>query len=60
MALTPAEKQNRYRENLKVKGLYQAMKAKHAARMKTFRHNLTGQEKQDYDEKHVESQKKIS
>jgi len=56
MALTPAQKQKRYRENLKAKGLQQTMKAKNADRMKTFRRNLNSEVKEKYDKKHAESQ----
>jgi hypothetical protein len=41
MTFTNAQKQKRYRENLKAKGLYQAMKAKHSTRMRIYRENLT-------------------
>ena len=58
MALKPAEKQKRYRENLKIKGLHQMMKAKNSARMKTFRRNLTGEKKEGYNTRHAKSQRK--
>ncbi|CAM4848043.1 unnamed protein product [Rotaria magnacalcarata] len=57
MVLTNAQKQKRYRENLKVKGLHHEMKVKHAKRMKIYRQCLTGQAKQDYDKRHAESQR---
>ncbi len=57
MVLTKAQKQKRYRENLKARGLYHTMKAKHAERMRIYRQKLTGQAKQDYDERHAESQR---
>ena len=58
MVLTFAEKQKRYRENLKIKGLYQTMKAKNTARMKAFRYNLAGEKKEDYNKRHTKSQQK--
>ncbi|CAF3751388.1 unnamed protein product [Rotaria magnacalcarata] len=57
MALTNAQKQKRYRENLKAVDLYHAMKAKHAERMRIYRQSLTGQTKQDCDKRHAESQR---
>ncbi|CAF4608178.1 unnamed protein product, partial [Rotaria magnacalcarata] len=57
MVLTNAQKQKRYRENLKVKGLHHEMKVKHTKRMKIYRQCLTGQAKQDYDKRHAESQR---
>ncbi|CAF1442411.1 unnamed protein product [Rotaria sordida] len=57
MTFTNAQKQKRYRENLKAKGLYQITKAKHTVRMRIYRQNLTGTKKQDYDKKHAESQR---
>jgi hypothetical protein len=57
MTFTNAQKQKRYRENLKAKGLYQAMKAKHTVRMRIYRQNLTGKTKQDYDKRHAESER---
>ncbi|CAF1292332.1 unnamed protein product [Adineta steineri] len=58
MALTSAEKQKRYRENLKAKGLYKTMKEQNATRMKKFRHALTNEEKVKYNKKHSLTQKK--
>ena len=49
MVLTNAQKQKQYRENLKARGLYHAMKFKHAERTRIYRQNFTGQAKQDYD-----------
>jgi hypothetical protein len=57
MAFTNAQKQKRYRDNLKAKGLYQAMKAKHAVQMRIYRQNLTGETKREYDKRHAESQR---
>jgi uncharacterized protein (DUF2461 family) len=57
MTFTNAQKQKRYRENLKAKGLYQAMKAKHSTRMRIYRENLTDQKKKDYDKRHAKSQR---
>ena len=57
MPLTNAQKQKRYRENLKARGLYHAMKAKHAERMRIYRQSVTGQTKQEYDKRHAESQR---
>ena len=57
MVLTKAQKQKRYRENLKARGLYHAMKTKHAERMRIYRQSLTGLTKQDYDKRHAESQR---
>ncbi|CAF2753831.1 unnamed protein product [Rotaria sp. Silwood2] len=57
MALTNTQKQKCYRENLKARGLYHAMKAKYAERMRIYRQSLTGQTKQDYDKRHAESQR---
>ena len=45
--------QNRYRENLKKKDLHQAMKAKHAARMRIYCQNLTDKIKQGNIERHA-------
>ena len=49
MVLTNAQKEKRYRKNLKARGLYYAMKSKHAERMRIYRQSFTGQAKQDYD-----------
>ena len=57
MVLTNAQKEKRYRKNLKARGLYYAMKSKHAERMRIYRQNFTGQAKQDYDKRHVGSQR---
>lgn len=57
MTLTKAQKQKRYRENLKARDLYHARKIKHAERMRIYRQSLTGQTKQDYDKRHAESQR---
>ena len=57
MTFTNAQKQKRYRENLKAKDLYQAIKVKHAARMRTYRQNLTGKAKEDYNKRHAELQR---
>ena len=45
MVLTNAQKQKRYRKNLKARGLYHAMKFKHAKRMRIYRQSFTGQAK---------------
>ncbi|CAF1513785.1 unnamed protein product [Adineta steineri] len=58
MALSSTEKQKRYRENLKKKGLYETAKAKHANAMKTFRENLTGAVRVKYLVTHAGSQKR--
>ena len=57
MVLTNAQKQKRYRKNLKVRDLYHAMKSKHAERMRTYRQSFTGQAKQDYYKRHAGSQR---
>ena len=57
IVLTDAQKQKRYRKNLKARGLYHAMKFKHAERMRIYRQTFTGQAKQDYDKGHAESQR---
>ncbi len=58
MALTPAQKQKRYRENLIKKGLYGLTKAKHAARMRAYRQQLTGSARIKYLAAHADSQKR--
>ncbi len=58
MALTAAQKQQRYRENLKKKGLYDLKKTKHAARMKNYRQKLTGSERIKYLLNHAQTQKR--
>lgn len=57
MALTAAQKQQRYRDNLKKKDLYDLHKVKHASRMKKYRQQLTGSERSKYLLNHAESQK---
>ena len=57
MVLTNAQTQKRYRKNLKVGGLYHAMKSKHAERMRIYHQSFAGQAKQDYDKRHAESQR---
>ena len=49
MVLTNAQKQKQYRENLKARDLYHAMKSKHAERTRIYRQNFTRQAKQGYD-----------
>ena len=60
MVVTNAQKQKGYRENLKARGVYHAMKSKHAERMRMYRQSLTGQAKQDYDNRHAGSQRTYS
>ena len=57
MVFTNAQKQKRYRKILKTRGLYHAMKSKHAERMQIYRQSFTDQAKQDYDKRHAESQR---
>ena len=57
MVLTNAQKQKRYRKNLKARGLYYAMKSKDAERIRIYRQSFTDQAKQDYDKRHTESQR---
>lgn len=45
MPLTPAEKQRRYRENLKRKGKDEEIKKKDRERKKKLKHNISPQQK---------------
>jgi glycyl-tRNA synthetase alpha subunit len=48
MKLTAAQKQKRYRENLKRKGRHNVMKAKHRERMKDIRSKLSDFQREQY------------
>ena len=57
MVLINAQKQKRYRKNLKARGLYHAMESKHAEGMQIYRQSFTSQAKRDYDKRYAESQR---
>ena len=48
MKLTAAQKQKRYRENLKKKGRHNTMKAKNRERMKNMRSKLSNFQRERY------------
>lgn len=58
MALAAAQKQQRYRDNLKKKGLHDSRKTKHATRMRAYRKKLTGVERVKYLLNHAQTQKR--
>ena len=57
IVLTNAQKRKRYRKNLKARGLYHAMKSKHAEQMRIYGQSVAGQAKQDHDKRHAKSQR---
>ncbi len=55
MKLTTAQKQKRYRENLKRKGRHNAMKAKNLERMKNMRSKLSNSQREQYRQRDATS-----
>jgi hypothetical protein len=59
MKLTAAQKQKRYRENLKRKGRHNAMKAKNRERMRNVRSKLSNFQREQYRKRDAASRKSV-
>jgi hypothetical protein len=59
MKLTTAQKQKRYRENLKRKGRHNAMKAKNLERMKNIRSKLSNFQREHYRQRDTTSKSTV-